>query len=176
MPFDGLPAELKLSIAEHLDPISSFSFAIASRLNWVVCEPVVRKHAWLYQEYKTIDACHAGTLLWNTLKAILKDPSLGWYVRELNVPGSRQYDWNEDGERGSGNLPPNNYEAFEEATQELYAIYLHQVNLKKTSLVVPCYPWSMAPTKPSLRFLSITFQCLKPYVSPTLQWAVAASK
>jgi hypothetical protein len=91
----NLPPELKLSIAENLDPISSFNFAITCKEHWKLCDPINRRHARLFAENRTIDTADAGRLLWDKLKEILDDHRVGWYLRDLSLPSNRQTYWDE---------------------------------------------------------------------------------
>lgn len=91
----NLPPELKLSIVEHLDPASSFNFAITCKDHWKLCDAVNEKHARLFAENRTIDTADFGHLLWEKLKEILHDERVGWYVRELSFPSNRQTYWDE---------------------------------------------------------------------------------
>jgi hypothetical protein len=129
MPLANLPLELKLNIAECLDPISCFDFSIACWHHWAFCEPIVQKHAHLYAENRCIDANFAGTLLWTKLKKILQDPRLGWYVRELNLPANRRVYWDPDTAHDwqltpqSQRLPEQELHIFHSAAEDLRPIY-----------------------------------------------------
>ncbi|KAH7356207.1 hypothetical protein BKA66DRAFT_501680 [Pyrenochaeta sp. MPI-SDFR-AT-0127] len=136
MAFSTLPPELKLNIAEQLDPASSLNFALTSRDHAKLCRSTLRNHARLFAEWQVIDTAHGGvhagrseaTLLWSTLKEVLEDPRKGWYVRELNLPSSRRYHWDIS---NLGILPPDLLAAppkedqhiFKKAAQALGGLY-----------------------------------------------------
>lgn len=88
-----IPPELKLEIADLLDPCSAFAFAFTCKTHWQLCDFLIKKHKRLLSEYQILNAGKAGRILWTTLKEILHDPSKGWYVRELTVPYKRQVHW-----------------------------------------------------------------------------------
>lgn len=96
-----LSTELKLIIADQLDPASSLNFALTSRDHSILCRSVLRTHSRKFSEWQVINTASAGigagtgnvALLWSTLKEVLQDPRKGWYVRELNLPSSRRYHW-----------------------------------------------------------------------------------
>lgn len=90
---NSIPAELQLSIAEQLDPISSFNFAITCKDLWELCKSVIATHARLLAENQAIDTLESPHLIWDKLRDILGDPRRGWYVRELNLPSDRQNFW-----------------------------------------------------------------------------------
>ncbi|CAO2658191.1 Nn.00g059140.m01.CDS01 [Neocucurbitaria sp. VM-36] len=126
-----LPPELKLNIAECLDPDSSLNLALTCRDLHRVCKSVLREHGRLLLEGHTIDTADpqiASRVLWITLKEVLNDPRKGWYVRELNLPSSRWYHWDRD---NLGLLPLNmlavppveDQELFKEAARALRTLY-----------------------------------------------------
>jgi len=94
MAFSALPAELVLNIVECMDPDSTLNLALTCKSHSTLCKSVLVEHGRLLSEWQIVDTTDAGTLLWETLKEVLEDPRKGWYVRELNLPGSRQYSWN----------------------------------------------------------------------------------
>ena len=89
-----LPPELKLNIADSLDPDSTLNFALTCRDHATLLKSLLRQHARLLAKWKVIDTTDARTLLWETLRDVIANPRLGWYIRELNLPESRQYNWN----------------------------------------------------------------------------------
>ncbi|KAF2818485.1 hypothetical protein CC86DRAFT_364086 [Ophiobolus disseminans] len=93
MALTALPAELTINIAEILDPHSTLKFALTCKSHSALCKSVLEKHARLFNEWQIIDTTDAELLLWQTLKEVLDDPRKGWYVRELNLPPNRQYNW-----------------------------------------------------------------------------------
>ncbi|KAF1947990.1 hypothetical protein EJ02DRAFT_364543 [Clathrospora elynae] len=123
MTLSTLTPELKLEIAEYLDPESSLSFALTCGTHLELCRSILRKHRQLFSQWQVIDTANCGTLLWKTLKEVLDDPRKGWYVRELNLPMTRQYQWD------TGHLPisdgPSDEEKdmFKEAARKLENLY-----------------------------------------------------
>jgi hypothetical protein len=93
----ALPAELTINIAEFLDPDSTLNLALTCKHHQALCKPVLAEHGRLFSEWQLIDTTNAKTLLWQTLIEVLDDPRKGWYVRELNMPSDRQYNWNVGG-------------------------------------------------------------------------------
>ncbi|KAH6872324.1 hypothetical protein BKA58DRAFT_143367 [Alternaria rosae] len=89
-----LPPELKLNIADCLDPDSTLNFALTCKDHATLFKSLLGQHARLLAEWKVIDTTDARTLLWEILRDIIASPRLGWYIRELNLPPSRQYNWN----------------------------------------------------------------------------------
>ncbi|KAI4913194.1 uncharacterized protein J4E92_009817 [Alternaria infectoria] len=89
-----LPPELKLNIADSLDPDSTLNFALTCRDHATLLKSLLKQHARLLAKWKVIDTTDARTLLWETLRDVIANPRLGWYIRELNLPESRQYNWN----------------------------------------------------------------------------------
>lgn len=125
MSFLTTPLELKLCVAEYLDPASAFDFAITNRSHWYLCASLIQKHKRLFTEYQKIDTANAGRLVWTKLEEILNDPSRGWYVRELNLPGGRQTNWHAT-VHGSGpvnpqapNIPDTYFALFSAAARKL---------------------------------------------------------
>jgi hypothetical protein len=93
----ALPAELTINIAELLDPDSTLNLALTCKHHQALCKPVLAEHGRLFSEWQLIDTTDAKTLLWQILIEILDNPRRGWYVRELNLPSDRQYNWNVGG-------------------------------------------------------------------------------
>jgi hypothetical protein len=94
MAFSLLPTELTLSIVGYLDPDSTLHFALACKEHATLCKSVLKEHGARFSEWQVIDTTNGNTLLWKRLKELIQYPSLGWYVRELNLPTTRQYSWN----------------------------------------------------------------------------------
>jgi hypothetical protein len=93
MSLSALPAELKLEIAEYLDPVATLNFALTRKEHATHCKPVLKVHHQKLSERQVIDTLCEGTVLWKILKEVLHDPSVGWYVRELNLPPPRYETW-----------------------------------------------------------------------------------
>ncbi|KAH3905434.1 hypothetical protein HBI56_207390 [Parastagonospora nodorum] len=93
MALNALPAELTLYIAGYLDPDTTLDFALTCKRHTTLCKSLLQEHRRLLSEWQTIDTKKAQTLTWQVLLEILDDPSRGWYVRELSLPGTRQQDW-----------------------------------------------------------------------------------
>ncbi|KAF3040543.1 hypothetical protein E8E12_008943 [Didymella heteroderae] len=75
-----LPSELKLYIADYLDPQSSVKFGIACKEHWQLCQPLFKKHTQAFADAPIVTAHNALDLL----RATLRDPTEGWYVREIS--------------------------------------------------------------------------------------------
>jgi hypothetical protein len=91
-----LPPELRLNIVDCLDPDSTLSFALTCKDHAALAKFALREHGRLLAKWNIIDTTDGRTLLWETLKDVIANPRLGWYTRELNLPSSRQYNWNAD--------------------------------------------------------------------------------
>jgi hypothetical protein len=94
MPLSSFPPELTLTIAEFLDPFSSFNLALTCKAHWNLCNTVIQKHKRLFAENRVIDARdpswpYQNHMLWDKLREILNDPVVGEYVREISLPSSR---------------------------------------------------------------------------------------
>ncbi|KZM18856.1 uncharacterized protein EKO05_0006503 [Ascochyta rabiei] len=115
-----LPPELKLSIVEHLDPESSLRFALTNRYHSKLCQAILREHTRLFAEHSIIEANDAGpVVLWNALREILRDPRKGWYVRELNLPNSRE-------ELVTDIIPEEDLKLYKDAAQEISSFCAYQ--------------------------------------------------
>lgn len=75
-----LPSELKLRIADYLDPGSSINFGIACKEHWQLCQTLFKRHAKSFAEAPVVTAYNALDLL----RATIQDPSQGWYIREIS--------------------------------------------------------------------------------------------
>ena len=84
-----LPTELILNIIEYLDPTSTLHLALSSKAQSKLCEDRLREHATLFEEYSVIRPSNDRYLIWVIIKEILRDPSKGWYVRELDLVCAR---------------------------------------------------------------------------------------
>jgi hypothetical protein len=117
-----LPSELKLNIAQYLDPESTLNFALTCKEYATHCKSTLNAHHRKLSERQVIDTTNGG-ILWKLLKEVLHDPSVGWYVRELNLPATRQYSW-EDGEANHKETPSNeDKELFDHAARRLQNLY-----------------------------------------------------
>lgn len=90
MVLPDIPAELKLNIAEFLDPVTAFNFAITSKGHWDLFRPIVEKHAGLFRKYGFVgyrgDGDDSTTqVLWDLMEELLQNPNVACYVRELNI-------------------------------------------------------------------------------------------
>ncbi|CAN9109215.1 unnamed protein product [Alternaria alternata] len=90
----ALPPELKLNVIEFLDPDSTLNFALTCRDHATLANSTLKEHGRLLSEWKVVDTTDVRTLLWRVLREVLIDPRQGWYIRELNLPATRQYNWN----------------------------------------------------------------------------------
>jgi hypothetical protein len=123
MSLSSLPAELQLNIVEHLDPDSNLQFALTCKENATLCGSVLEEHGFRLSEWQVIDTTNGKTLLWEKLKEFIQYPSLGWYIRELNLPSDRQYSWN-PAENHAGDGPSNrDKELFARAARQLQNLY-----------------------------------------------------
>jgi hypothetical protein len=86
----NLPAELKLSIVEILNPDDCFNCAIVSKDFWQLCEPVVNKHKALNAKYGYICTEPEEHTLWNLLNDVLDKPYLSQYVKEVQLDSQRE--------------------------------------------------------------------------------------
>jgi hypothetical protein len=91
MSFSTLPAELKLDITKYLDPEATLRLALTCKEFATYCKSILKMHHQKLSEWQVLDTTEGVALLWEFLKNVLHDPSIGWYVRELNLTQSRQY-------------------------------------------------------------------------------------
>lgn len=75
-----LPSELKINVAEFLDPQSSINFGITCKEHWQLCQAIFKKHTQAFAEAPIVTAYNALDLL----RATIQDPSQGWYIREIS--------------------------------------------------------------------------------------------
>ncbi|KAF1948530.1 hypothetical protein CC80DRAFT_511277 [Byssothecium circinans] len=89
----SLPPELRLLIAEHLDPRSCFRFALTCREHSRLLSALVATHKELWTRYNTIDTHDAGRLMWNLTKDIIENPKIANYIEDISLPNTRQQVW-----------------------------------------------------------------------------------
>lgn len=75
-----LPSELKLNIADYLDPRSSINFGASCKEHWRLCQPLYKRHKKAFAEAPIVTAHNALDLLRTTIQ----EPSQGWYIREIS--------------------------------------------------------------------------------------------
>lgn len=76
-----LPPEIKLSIADYLDPVSSNNFGTTCKEHWKLCRPLFKKHSRAFAEAPIVGVHDTLGLL----KDIIHDPSKGWYISEVSL-------------------------------------------------------------------------------------------
>ncbi|KAF3051720.1 hypothetical protein E8E11_005133 [Didymella keratinophila] len=108
----NLPSELKLNIADYLDPQSSINFGITCKEHWRLCQLLYRKHTKAFSEAPIVTAHNALDLL----RATIQDSSQGWYIREISFRDR----WDDP-----FTTPVDNTEQFQEATTQLKSLYPH---------------------------------------------------
>ncbi|KAH7402327.1 hypothetical protein DE146DRAFT_653032 [Phaeosphaeria sp. MPI-PUGE-AT-0046c] len=123
MALSALPAELKLSTIQYLDPESAFRFAMTCKEYATICRSVLKAHGQQLSQGRILDTTWGDTLLWGVLKEVLDDPSVGWYIRELNLPPTRQVSWAD--EHGPIQVTPSKEDKrlFRQAAQRLQDLY-----------------------------------------------------
>jgi hypothetical protein len=94
-----LPPELKLSIADFLDPISSLNYALTCKEHWKLCHTLLETHTRRFAEAPVLASydtrgvptpCADGSSrtscgIWQTLENVLRDPKEGWYITEIDL-------------------------------------------------------------------------------------------
>jgi hypothetical protein len=88
-----LAAELRLAIAELLDPRTCFKLALASRDDHRLYSSMLAKYKTLFARYNTIDTADAGRLVWDITREVIEDPSLAYVIEDISLPDSRQTVW-----------------------------------------------------------------------------------
>ncbi len=94
---ENLPAELKLLIADQLDPESCLDFALTCKEHYRLFQSILSYHTeqflkwgFLHLDQATMryrnDMPHS---IWSVLKAVLRDPRKGWYIKDLRIYSSR---------------------------------------------------------------------------------------
>jgi hypothetical protein len=99
MPPTILPPELKLSIADFLDPVSSLNYALTCKEHWKLCHTLLKTHTKRFAEAPVLASydtqglptpCADGSSrtccgIWQTLENVLRDPREGWYITEIDL-------------------------------------------------------------------------------------------
>jgi hypothetical protein len=99
MPSTILPPELKLCIADILDPISSLNYALTCKEHWKLCHTLLETHTKRFAEAPVLASydtqgvptpCADGSSripcgIWQTLGNVLRDPKEGWYITEIDL-------------------------------------------------------------------------------------------
>ncbi|KAF1842636.1 uncharacterized protein K460DRAFT_410034 [Cucurbitaria berberidis CBS 394.84] len=94
MGLSTLPPELKLDIAEYLDPESSLQLALTCRDQHKLCISILSEYRRLLSEGQAIDTSDpksAGTLLWSTLKEAARALEERYQNVDGGSEGSNQY-------------------------------------------------------------------------------------
>lgn len=106
-----LPPEIKLSIADHLDPFSTINFSLTSKDHWETCRSGIERHARLFTEAPVVDAID----VWKLLRDILQDDSKAQYITELSLPAN----W----EMQQPSTPVEDVDLLQDAARALLDIY-----------------------------------------------------
>jgi hypothetical protein len=114
----ALPPELKLDIADLLDPDSTLHFALTCKAHAKLVKFTLIEHLLLLSEETVINTTDDLTLPWKILRAVIMDPRQGWYIRELQLPLGRQESLNYD-----MNLSEEDKALFVEAAKKLRNLY-----------------------------------------------------
>jgi hypothetical protein len=77
MVLSALPAELKLNIAELLDPDSALNFTLTCKDHAALFKSLSLEHGRLLAEWEILDTEDVATLSWHTLKEVLDVSSNG---------------------------------------------------------------------------------------------------
>ncbi|CAI6325466.1 unnamed protein product [Periconia digitata] len=77
MLFSSIPPELKLLVAEYLDPESCFNLAISCKQIWFLCRSLVDKHSKLLSENQSLIVPPLQPMF-----DIINNPPKGWYIRD----------------------------------------------------------------------------------------------
>jgi hypothetical protein len=129
MPSTILPPELKLSIADFLDPISSLDYALTCKDHWKLCHTLLEMHTKRFAEAPVLASydtqgvptpCADGSSrarcgIWQTLGNILRDPKEGWYITEIDLISC----WVDDNKKPPEEVPTE----FLDAAMELMDLY-----------------------------------------------------
>jgi hypothetical protein len=94
MTLPSLSPYLRLIIAKHLDPISSFNYAIACKEHWSLNQLIIQEHKQLFARWSVLDVSEKDTVPCYALKEVLLNPRIAWYIKELNMPAGWYYDPN----------------------------------------------------------------------------------
>lgn len=118
-----LPPEIKLDVADYLDPLSSINFGITCKEHWKLCQPIFKKHTKAFAETPIVTAYNALDLLRDTLQ----DPSKGWYIREISFRDR----WDDP-----FTTPMEDAEQLQNAARQLLSLFPHlSTNLEDDCLI-----------------------------------------
>lgn len=95
MDFTSIPAELRLSIADYLDPSSSLQFALVCRENYRLCSSLLAKHRDFYQRYRTLNNKNGTRMIWDVTKDIIETPSIAQYIEDFSLPFTGRRLWHD---------------------------------------------------------------------------------
>lgn len=123
MALSTLPIELKLSAIQYLDPESTFHFALTCKDHATICQSILKEHGRLLLEGQVFDTDWGNVLLWRFLLEVFEDPSIGWYVRELNLPPNRQTSWVEEHQSVQNAPSEEEKTLFDNAARQLQDLY-----------------------------------------------------
>ncbi|PVI01017.1 hypothetical protein DM02DRAFT_671586 [Periconia macrospinosa] len=93
MDFMGFPPELRLSIAEVMDPRDCYHLARTCRNNHGLLRSLLATHESLHRRYSTLDANNAGRLIWEVTKDAIENPKIARHIKDISLPGTRQKNW-----------------------------------------------------------------------------------
>jgi hypothetical protein len=123
-----LAAELRLAIAELLDPRTCFKLALASRDDHRLYSSMLVRYKTLFTRYNTIDTCDAGRLVWDVTREIIEEPSLAYFIEDISLPDRRQTVWEADTDldmfrhRCRALLPEDDVQLYAEAARKIPVI------------------------------------------------------
>lgn len=95
MALRDLPAELKLAIAEQLDPRSCVRFALTCAEHSRLYSSLVASHKKYWECYKTINTDGSGRFIWNITREAIENPKIAQYIEDVSLPaGQETTTWN----------------------------------------------------------------------------------
>lgn len=118
-----LPSELKVSIADYLDPQSSINFGITCKEHWQLCQPLYRRHTRAFSEAPIVTAYN----VLDVLRATIQDPSHGWHIREISFRDR----WDDP-----FTTPVDDAEQLQKAASQLKSLYPHSHTFLEQECVV----------------------------------------
>lgn len=92
MDFTRLPAELRLSIAECLDPHSAFRLSLTCREQHDLLASLMQ----FYKRYWIINTKDAGRLIWYVTQEAIGNPKIAQCIEEISLPTERQILWHDE--------------------------------------------------------------------------------